>query len=127
MKEPRWIEKDALLLLHGVALARFGGDEGIRDEGLFDAALARPRNRFAYGEAKDLADLAAAYAFGLAKNHPFFDGNKRAAFLACGVFLEINNKKLRPETTDAIAAVVALAAGAIGEPQFAAWIRANWR
>jgi death-on-curing protein len=127
MKEPRWIDKHALLLMHGVALARFGGDEGIRDEGLLDAALARPRNRFAYGDAKDLADLAAAYAFGLAKNHPFLDGNKRAAFVACAVFLEMNGKKLRPEIADAIEAVIALAAGAIAEPQFAAWLRANQR
>jgi death-on-curing protein len=127
MKAPRWINKHALLLLHGVSLARFGGADGIRDEGLIDASLARAQNQLRYGHAKDLADLAAAYAFGFAKNHPFVDGNKRMAFLSCGLFLEINNKHLAAEPADAISAVVALADGTISEPQFAAWIRKNLR
>lgn len=127
MKKPRWIVKDALLPLHGVSLARFGGEEGIRDEGLLDSTLARPLNQLNYGEAKDLADLAASYAFGFAKNHPFVDGNKRMAFLSCGLFLEMNGKRLKAGPADAIAAVVALADGTIGEAQFAAWIRKNWR
>lgn len=125
MTEPRWIEKQALLLLHGVSLARFGGEDGIRDEGLLDSALARPRNRFLYGEAKDLIDLAAAYAFAFAKNHPFVDGNKRMAFLSCGLFLEMNGARLEAGPADAIAAVVALADGTISEAQFAAWVREN--
>lgn len=125
MTEPRWIEKQALLLLHGVSLARFGGEDGICDEGLLDSALARPRNRFLYREAKDLADLAAAYAFGFAKNHPFVDGNKRMGFLACGLFLEMNGTRLKAAPADAISAVVALADGTIGEAQFAAWVREN--
>jgi death-on-curing protein len=130
MKEPKWIEKNALLLLHRASLARFGGAEGIRDEGLLDSALARPINRFHYGQSDDtpcdLADLAASYAFGLVKNHAFVDGNKRAAFLASGVFLQVNGKKLDASAADAIAAMMALADGSIGEPEFAVWIRSNW-
>jgi death on curing protein len=127
MKEPIWIEKIALLFLHAQSIARFGGAEGVRDEGLIESALARPINLFRYGEASDLADLAAAYAFGLVKNHAFVDGNKRGAFLACGVFLDMNDKTLVAEIADAIQAVAALADGTIGEHEFAAWIRANWR
>lgn len=127
MKEPVWVGKDALLFLHGASLARFGGAEGIRDEGLLESALARPINLFRYEPKKDLADLAASYAFGFVKNHPFVDGNKRAAFIACGVFLDINGKKLIADMADAVSAVVALADGTIGEPEFAAWIRVNWR
>ena len=125
MKEPRWIEKQALLLLHGVSLARFGGEDGIGDEGLLDSALARPRNRFLCSEAKELADLGAAYAFGFAKNHPFVDGNKRMGFLSCGLFLEMNGRRIEATPADAISAVVALADGTIGEAQFAAWVREN--
>ncbi len=127
MKEPIWLEREALLLLHGVALARFGGAEGIHDEGLLDSALSRPINLVRYRQANDLADLAASYAFGFAKNHPFVDGNKRMAFLACGVFLDLNGKTLDAEIPDAIAAVTALADGTIGEREFAVWIRENWR
>lgn len=131
MKEPTWVDKEGLLLLHGVSLARFGGAEGIRDEGLLDSALARPVNRYQYADADagacDLADLAAAYAFGLAKNHAFIDGNKRVALLACGVFLMANGKKLDAPPADMISAMLALADGSIGEVEFAAWIRRNWR
>jgi death-on-curing protein len=127
MKEPKWVGKEALLFLHGASLARFGGAEGIRDEGLLESALARPINLFRYEPTKDLAELAASYAFGFVKNHPFIDGNKRAAFIACGVFLDINGKKLTADMADAVSAVVALADGTIGEPEFAAWIRVNCR
>jgi len=127
MKEPVWVERTALLLLQSASIARFGGAEGIRDEGLVNSALARPINLLRYGEARDLADLAAAYAFGLVKNHAFVDGNKRAAFLACGIFLEINGKTVSAGFADAIAAVTALADGTIREREFAAWIRINWR
>jgi death-on-curing protein len=127
MKAPAWIDKEALLLLHGASLARFGGAEGLRDEGLLDSALARPVNKFNYAQSDDepldLAELAAAYAFGLVKNHAFIDGNKRAAFLACGVFLAINGKKFDAPAAETIAAVMALADGAMGEREFAAWIR----
>jgi len=127
MKPPRWLEQDALLLLQSASLARFGGAEGIADIGLLESALARPINQFHLGKAGDIADLAAAYAFGLVKNHAFTDGNKRIAFLACGVFLEQNGKNLRASPTEAIEAVVALAAGRIGEAEFAEWLRRNYR
>jgi death on curing protein len=125
MKQPIWIERIALELLHGAGLARFGGPPGLRDEGLLESALARPKNAFHYDRKTDVAALAASYAFGIAKNHPFIDGNKRAAFLACGVFLELNGRKLIAAPLDAYAAVVALAGGTLGEEEFAAWLRQN--
>src|SRR5690348_2190767 len=118
MKEPAWVEKEALLLLHLKALVRFGGAEGLRDEGLLDSALARPRNAFHYDGQKDIAVLAAAYAFGLARNHSFVDGNKRAAFMAMGVFLAANGWTLKADSVGAIQAMMALAGGEIGENQF---------
>ncbi len=127
MKEPVWVEKDALLLLHSKSLARFGGIAGLRDEGLLDSALARPRDAFHYGRLRDLAGLAGIYAFGLAKNHPFVDGNKRAAFMAVGLFLGINRLDLNVDPVEAIRALLALAAGEIGEAQFAAWLRLHVR
>ncbi len=123
MKEPTWLEKEAVLLLHLTSLARFGGSEGLRDEAALEAALARPRNRYAYKGSVDLADLAAAYAFGFAKNHPFVDGNNRAAFMSFGVFLEINGVTLRAAPAEAVAAVVALADGSMSEREFSTWLR----
>lgn len=123
MTEPNWVEKEALVLLHAKSLARFGGSEGLRDEGLLDSALARPRNAFHYDGLHDFAGLAASYAFGLAKNHPFADGNKRAAFMAVGLFLGVNGWELNAEPVEAIRAVLALAGGEIGEGEFAAWLR----
>ena len=125
MKEPAWVEKEALLLLHAKSLARFGGAEGLRDEDLLDSALARPRNAFQYDEVRDIPGLAASYAFGLARNHPFVDGNKRMAFMAVGLFLGANRWRLTAEPADAIRAVQALASGEIGEAQFAAWLPLN--
>ena len=125
MKEPVWLEQEAVLLLHSISLARFGGDEGMRDFGLLESALARPRNLFAYDAAADRTDLAAAYAFGLIKDHAFVDGNKRIALLAAGLFLEKNGITLDADSADAISAVFALAAGSIGEKEFGAWLRAN--
>jgi death on curing protein len=118
----RWIDKQALLLLHGESLAEHGGGEGLRDEGLLDSALARPLNLLAYGE-PDVAALAASYAMGVAKNHPFVDGNKRAAFLTVGMFLYLNGYRLSATQADATVTVLALAAGDITEEQFAAWLR----
>jgi death-on-curing protein len=123
MKVPVWIERQALVLLHYAGLARFGGAPGLRDEGLLESALDRPKNAFHYEPDRDLAALAASYAFGLAKNHPFIDGNKRIAFLACGLFLELNGKVLTAAPLDAYAAVVALASGTLTEDAFAAWVR----
>ena len=120
----RWIDKRALLLLHGESLAEHGGASGMRDEGLLDSALARPLNLVAYGE-PDLAALAAAYGFGIVKNHPFVDGNKRAAFLAVGMFLFLNGQRLKVTQADATVMVLALTVGEIDETAFANWIRSN--
>src|SRR5579883_140578 len=125
MKEPVWVEKEALLLLHLKSLARFGGAEGLRDEGLLDSALARPKNAFHYDKQTDIAALAAAHAYGLARNHPFVDGNKRMAFMAMGVFLAINGWDLTAGAVEAIQAMTALADGAIDEGQLTAWLKRN--
>lgn len=127
MTEPAWVEKDALLLLHAKSLARFGGLEGMRDDGLLDSAMARPRNAFHYEGQRDMAALAAAYAFGLARNHPFADGNKRMAFIAIGLFLGSNGWELKAEPIEAIRAVLALSSGKIGEKEFAAWLKLHIR
>lgn len=118
----RWIDKQALLLLHDESLSEHGGSAGIRDEGLLDSALARPLNLEAYGE-PDFADLAASYAIGLAKNHPFVDGNKRAAFLATGLFLYLNGYRLSVSQADATLTMLAVAASEIDEAAFAEWLR----
>ena len=120
----RWIDKQALLLLHGESLAVHGGLAGLRDEGLLESALARPLNLAAYG-LPDIAELAAAYGVGLAKNHPFVDGNKRAAFLAVGLFLALNGYRLTANQVSATQALLAVAAGEMDEPAFASWLRTN--
>jgi death on curing protein len=122
----RWVDKHALLLLHAESLAEHGGSAGLRDEGLLDSALARPINLVAYDD-PDAVALAASYAFGLAKNHPFVDGNKRAAFLAAGLFLALNGQRLIASQVDATRAVLALAAGELNEEDFALWLRASTR
>jgi death-on-curing protein len=123
MTEPVWLAKEALLLLHRESLRQFGGADGVRDEGLLDSALARPLNRFAYEEERDLCRLAAAYAKGIAQNHPFVDGNKRAALAAAGVFLMLNGMELVAEPGMVTVAVLDLAAGEMTEDEFAAWLR----
>lgn len=125
MIEPVWINRRALLYLHSASLAMFGGEAGIRDAGLLESALARPRNRFLYDEGADLAALAASYGFGLAKNHPFVDGNKRAAFHAIGLFLAINECEFQAGQAESIQALLALASGQLNEEELAAWIRRN--
>ena len=112
------------MLLHDETLAEHGGAAGMRDEGLYESALARPVNLAAY-ETPDFAALAAAYGVGLAKNHPFVDGNKRAAFLAVGLFLALNGYRLCASQIDATRAMLAVAAGELSEPDFADWIRRN--
>ena len=118
----RRIDKGALVLLHDESLAEHGGRAGSRDEGLLDSALNKPLNLLAYGE-PDFADLAASYASGLAKNHPFVDGNKRAAFLAVGMFLYLNGYRLQASQAEATLTVLGLAAGEISESAFATWLR----
>jgi death on curing protein len=127
MKEPRWISRRGLLILHKESLAQFGGLDGIRDENLLESALARPQNRFHYRRSVDLAELAAAYGFGLARNHPLHDGNKRTAFQAVGLFLKKNGHRLVAEQADAIQMMLRLAAGALSEEEFATWIRAHMK
>ena len=117
-----WIDRRALLLLHGESLVLHGGAPGMRDEGLLDSALARPENLAAYGQ-PDVFDCAAAYVFGLAKNHPFIDGNKRAAFLGAGMFLRLNGFRLTATQHDATLTMLALAASDITEAAYADWLR----
>jgi death on curing protein len=118
----KWIEKSALLLLHGESLAEHGGGTGLREEGLLDSALGRPLNLASYGQ-PDIADLAASYAVGLAKNHPFVDGNKRAAFLAVGMFLYVNGYRLKADQAQATLVMLGVAAGDVQEAEFASWLR----
>ncbi len=125
MKEPRWISTQQALSMHAEQLAIFGGPAGLRDEGMLESALGRPQNKWAYGET-DLAVLAAAYAYGLARNHPFVDGNKRAAFMCMMVFLRKNGVEFSPDGSQATIAMVNLASGEIGEEGLARWISDNW-
>jgi len=122
----RWVDRRALLLLHADSLAEHGGAAGLRDEGLLDSALARPLNLAAYGE-PDFAALAASYGVGLAKNHAVVDGNKRAAFLAVGLFLALNGQRLVASQVEATTTMLALAEGSLDEAGFADWIRRHTR
>jgi len=124
-RRPKWISKKALLLLNEESLAEFGGASGLRDEGLLDSALARAENKYAYQPDSSVAELAASYGFGLAKNHAFVDGNKRAAFLSIGLFLSINGYRLKATPLAAIQTMLAVAASEMTEPNLAAWIAEN--
>lgn len=125
MTEPLWLPVDLVQDIHSEQLALYGGPEGLRDAGLLEFALMRPVNRFAYGET-DLAALAAAYAFGIARNRPFVDGNKRVAFLAMMTVLRFNGVAFAPSQPMAAAAILALAAGEVEEEGLTRWIRDNW-
>jgi len=125
VSEPRWLTLDDVQFLHGEQLEMFGGPSGLRDAGLLESALDRPRNRWAY-EQGDLPTLAAAYAFGIARNHPFVDGNKRTAFAAMMVFLRINGVRFAPPPPEATAIILDLAAGLVSEDGLTRWIRDNW-
>ena len=124
LREWRWIDKQLLLILHDESLVLHGGASGIRDEGLLDSALDRAKNMALYGS-PDIAELASAYVFGLAGNHPFIDGNKRVAFLALGLFLGLNGYELSASPVDATLIMMAVAAGEIKEHHFAEWLRNN--
>ena len=125
MSEPLWLEVAEIIDLHAEQLARFGGPEGIRDQNMLESALARPVNQWHYGTT-DLAQLAAACAFGLARNHPFIDGNKRIAFQAMMTFLRLNEVWFAPPPAQATAIILALAAGEVNEEGLTRWIRDNW-
>ena len=120
--EPQWLDAAVALAVHDRQLAEHGGGAGLRDRGLLESALARPVNRWAYGD-DDPASLAAAYAFGIARNHPFADGNKRTAWVLARLFLALNGHTLRFEPEHAIAAMLALAAGDLSEEETADWFR----
>lgn len=124
MKRPIWVTRASVLLLHDESLTIHGGASGVRDMGLLESALARPQNLHAYGEG-DAAALAAAYAFGIIRNHPFIDGNKRTGFLAAALFLEANGYRFTASEAEVVMRTLALGANEIGEPEFAAWLREN--
>lgn len=119
-----WVADDVAVAIHERQLAEHGGGDGLRDRGLLISALARPRNLALY-ETPDAADLAAAYAYGIARNHPFVDGNKRTCWVIARLFLGINGCKLSFRPADAVVAVEALAAGTLDESQLADWFRAR--
>lgn len=118
-----WVDPLVLQMLHSESLAQHGGATGMRDQGAFDSAMKRPQNSAHYNDQADIADLAACYAHGLVKNHPFVDGNKRAAFLSVGIFLGINGYKLTASPAGAIHAVTDLAGSHMSEQAFAHWLR----
>ena len=125
MTEPKWLTYEQAIAAHSAQLRRYGGAAGLRDEGALRSALDRPVNKWHYENA-ELPELAAAYAFGLAKNHPFVDGNKRIAFIAMVTFLRKNGIAFRPEQAQSTAIILALAAGEVSEESLARWIRDNW-
>jgi death-on-curing protein len=126
MTPPVWVSQETVVLLHEQLLAAFGGSTGVRDQGLLDSALARPQNLVAYGD-PTLHDLAASYAFGIVKNHPFVDGNKRTSFTVAVLFLELNGQRFEAGEVDATVQTLGLAAGEVTEAAYAAWLRANSR
>jgi death on curing protein len=122
---PIWLLREVILAVHEEQLAEHGGLAGIRDAGMLDFALARPEQLFAYGAKPDIAQLAAAYGFGIARNHPFAGGNKRTAFVAIELFLALNGYDFNASDEDCVLTILALAAGEMEEAQLAAWVRAN--
>ena len=126
MKTPKWVLRETVLALHERLLAEFGGLSGLRDEALFDSALARPQQLYAYGK-PSVFELAAAYAFGLVRNHPFLDGNKRIGFMTAIVFLELNGHRFAASEADATIKTLALAAGELDEAGSAKWLKENAR
>ncbi len=130
MKEPIWIRTDVALAIHRRQISEHGGDDGLRDAGLLDSALAKPKNVFAYSQDDpdadvDLAVLAASYAFGIAKNHPFVDGNKRVAYVVCRTFLMLNGADVVASADEKYDTFLSLAAGSIDEGELAVWIRVH--
>ncbi len=124
MKKPQWVQRETVLALHERLLAEFGGAPGLRDGALLDSALSRPSHRISYAK-PTLFDLAASYCFGLVKNHPFLDGNKRIGFTVAVLFLQLNGCQFRATEVDATVQTLALAAGELEEPAYAAWLQAS--
>jgi death on curing protein len=126
-RKPVWIEDRDVLVIHDRLLAAHGGASGLRDEGLLQSALARPRQHYAYAGSPDIVEMASLYAVGIVRNHPFVDGNKRAGFVVGVLFLELNGFSFVASEEDATQAVFGLAAGTLDEGAFTAWLRANSR
>jgi death on curing protein len=124
MRRPVWVRRDVVLAFHERLLAEHGGSAGIRDEGLLDSAQAKPEHLLAYGK-PTVFDLAASCAYGLVKNHPFIDGNKRIGFATAALFLELNGRHFIATEVDVVLCTLALAAGEMTEPEFSAWLKAN--
>jgi death on curing protein len=125
--EPTWIEERDVLAIHDQLLAAHGGAPGLRDQGLLQSALARPRQHHAYAASPNIIEMAALYTAGIVRNHPFVDGNKRAGFVIGILFLELNGFDFKASEEEATRAVMELAAGTLDETRYAAWMRANTR
>lgn len=123
--EPRWLTVEMVIAIHDEQLALFGGGEGLRDRGLLESALAKPLNRFAYEKDSDISRLAAAYCYGIVRNHPFVDGNKRTGLLAANAFLALNGSRFNPDQADEVAVILRLADGSLEEDALARWIGDN--
>ena len=126
-KEPLWIEERDALAIHDRLLALHGGATGLRDQGLLESALARPRQHYAYARTSDIVAMAALYTAGIVRNHPFVDGNKRTGFVIGILFLELHGFDLKASEEDATQAVMGLAAGTLDEAAYGVWLRANTR
>ena len=124
MKKWRWIERDVIIAVHEMQLAEHGGMAGVRDGGLLESALGRPINLALYGE-PDAAALAAAYGYGISRNHPFVDGNKRTGYVAAELFLRLNGYELLANDADCVITMLGVAAGDVDETAFAAWMRTH--
>lgn len=122
MNEPVWVLDAAVLIAHEISLANFGGADGVRDAGLLESALAKPRNLFSYGK-PSLFEMAASYSYGIIKNHPFVDGNKRTGFLVGAMFLELNGWLLSATEMEATNTIISVAAGTLSENELAEWYR----
>lgn len=125
MSEPLWLTRQIIEAIHDEQLAIHGGASGLRDEGMLESALDRPRNKWSYEQA-ELPELAAAYAYGVARNHPFIDGNKRTSLLALYTFLGINGIDFDVPEAEAATMILSLAAGEVSKESLARWIRDNW-
>ena len=124
MNEPVWIDLSVALAIHDEQIAEHGGQAGVSDRGLLESALARPQNQFAYGE-HSLPRLAASYAFGISRNHPFLDGNKRTSLVVAELFMDLNGLELTASDAECVAAFLQLAAGELAEEKLAEWITAH--
>ena len=127
-EKPEFLEPDVVLFMHDQALREYGGTQGVKSEVLLHSALARPENRWHYAESEvpDMATLAAAYAYGIARNHPFNDANKRTAWSCCVLFLRVNGVRIQVHASEAVEVMVTLASGGMEEEEFAVWLRQHF-